>query len=125
MYIYMYVYICICDLFLKTYIFCRKDWADWGSLKALRDKHTVGFSQDLSTILNIEHRPWPPFECRNVNQLQTVTESRRLTKNWLHWLTFYFMVVGTQDKGHKVSNVQVMPLLLGALPLEEVRAVRH
>lgn len=28
------------------------------------------------------------------------------------------MVVGTQDKGHKVSNVQVMPLLLGALPFE-------
>lgn len=35
-------------------------------------------------------------------------------------MTFYFMVVGTQDKGHKVSNVQVMPLLLGALPFEEV-----
>lgn len=30
------------------------------------------------------------------------------------------MVVGTQDKGHKVSNVQVMPLSLGALPSEEV-----
>lgn len=30
------------------------------------------------------------------------------------------MVVGTQDKGHKVSNVQVMPLSLGALPFEEV-----
>ncbi len=41
------------------------------------------------------------------------------------WLTFYFMVVGTQDKGHKVSNVQVMPLLLGALPFEEVCAVRQ
>lgn len=38
---------------------------------------------------------------------------------------FYFMVVGTQDKGHKVSNVQVMPLLLGALPFEEVCAVRQ
>lgn len=40
-------------------------------------------------------------------------------------LVFYFMVVGTQDKGHKVSNVQVMPLLLGALPFEEVCAVRQ
>lgn len=33
---------------------------------------------------------------------------------------FIFMVVGTQDKGHKVSIVQVMPLSLGALPSEEV-----
>jgi len=41
------------------------------------------------------------------------------------WLMFYFMVVGTQDKGHKVSNVQVMPLLLGALPFDEVCAVRQ
>lgn len=35
------------------------------------------------------------------------------------WLTFYFMVVGTQDKGHKVSNVQVMPLLTGCSALWE------
>lgn len=50
---------------------------------------------------------------------------RQTTRGWaLFGLTiffnFIFMVVGTQDKGHKVSNVQVMPLSLGALPSEKV-----
>lgn len=44
-----------------------------------------------------------------------------LRLGWQFFLFYFiFMVVGTQDKGHKVSNVQVMPLSLGALPSEEV-----
>lgn len=56
-------------------------------------------------------------------KLKTNTDDKKKTIAWVDKLSFFyfiFMVVGTQDKGRKVSNVQVMPLSLGALPSEEV-----